>query len=117
MILLHISAAGDAIKLGRSPAEDLSLHRLVEASQTMGSMVSHGGRHYIISMQTALPFTFPPLLFASANSIIGSPDALAANQRVLAGLRQIRDEGRAYDSHASVTNKVRFGSRQPLRMR
>ena len=74
----------------------------------MGRMVGGAGQHYIISMQTALPVTFPPLLFASANAIMGTPDTLLANQRVLDGLRQLRAEGRAFDSHASVTHKVSF---------
>ncbi|KAL8277301.1 hypothetical protein RQP46_010254 [Phenoliferia psychrophenolica] len=106
VILLHISPATDALKAGKTPSEDFSLRRLLEASSVMGKMIGAAGQHYIISMQTALPVTFPPLLFASANAIIGTPETLVANQRVLGGLRQLRDEGRAFDSHASVTHKI-----------
>lgn len=55
MVLLHISAATDALE-AKQP-DDPSLRRLVETTAEWTKMVSHVGRRMQYNVQTALPIT------------------------------------------------------------
>ncbi|KAL8293548.1 hypothetical protein RQP46_000249 [Phenoliferia psychrophenolica] len=106
VILLHISAAGDALKEGKTSANDYSIRRLADASSRMGDMIAREGRHFVDCVQAPLPLSFIALLLVNANDFIHTPESLAANQRVLQALIQHRAQGRSLDTNASVTHKV-----------
>ncbi|KAK4699783.1 hypothetical protein P7C70_g6474, partial [Phenoliferia sp. Uapishka_3] len=106
MALLHISAATDAILSRKSPAEDVSLKRIVDISTDWSSMVAMVGQRYSFSVQCALPITFPTLLLCTTNNLIGSHESLEANRHLLAGLMTHRERARNLDSYASISHII-----------
>lgn len=107
MILLHITAAGDALKEGKTISTDYSIRRLSEASSAMGKAIARQGRHFVDCVQAPLPTSFIPLLLVNGNEFTHTPESLGANQKLLEALEHLRDEKRAFtDSNASVSHKV-----------
>lgn len=78
------------------------------AAAAWGETVFVVGRHFIFTVQVALPLSFPPLLLATVNSLIQSKYSLGVNKAILELFQLHRAEGRGFDSTLSITHIVSF---------
>ncbi|KAL8286405.1 hypothetical protein RQP46_004422 [Phenoliferia psychrophenolica] len=104
VVLLHISAATDALEANRH--DDVSLKRIIEVAASWSKMMTLPGRRFLYNVQCALPITFPILLSATVNNLIGTPETLEANHIIMQSLLTHRERGVNLDSYSSMCHVI-----------
>jgi hypothetical protein len=105
-VLLHISTASDSIKSGETTLEELAAGPLAATASAWGQTVFVVARHFIFTVQIALPLSFPSLLLATVNNLIQSSYSLGVNKAILELYQLHCAEGRGFDSTLSITHIV-----------